>query len=252
MIGARLMCGAIGAAAIVVSSIAPPVFAEIHGGAPPIPRLVQAGATHAAWIPSGRVLLAQTKKGVDRNVIEEIQRLLGERGLDPGPADGSMGPRTSRAIARYQKSAGLVADGHPTRELLYHLRKPPGDAGASETTEAAPVVGVETSEDPPPPPPPLPPVPSLTNTVWRFIDETGSTFTLTFAPNGVVEGVLYEQFWKWRQSGDNVTISYDNGMGRQVTRSGTLSGLDAMSGSASASRSGEWTWSAERITEAGQ
>lgn len=247
------MCGAVAAAAIVVSGIAPPVFAEIHGGAPPIPSLVQAGATQVTWIPSGRVLLAQTKNGVDRNVIKEIQRLLAQRGLDPGPADGSMGPKTSRAIARYQKSAGLAADGRPTRELLDHLRKPPGDAGggADETNEAAPVVGVETSEDPPPPPPPLPPVPSLTNTVWRFTDETGSTFTLTFAPNGVVKGVLYERFWNWRQSGDNVTIAYDNGMGLQVTRSGTLSGPDAMSGSASASHSGEWTWTAEKVPEAG-
>lgn len=250
MTGTRLLCVAVGAAAIVLSGIAPPVFAKILESTPARP--VQALAAPTAWSPPDWIFLAQTSKGVDRDVVREIQQLLAEHGFDPGPADGSMGRRTSRAIARYQKSAELAADGRPTLALLDHLRKPPGDTGANETNEAAPVAGVEpaqTSDDPPPPPPPLPSVPSLTNTVWRIIDDSGSTLTLTFVHGGAVKGVLYDQFWNWRQSGDKVTITYDNGMGRQVTRSGTRTGLDTMSGNATASRGGDWKWSAQRVSE---
>lgn len=243
MIGARLIRVASGTAAIVLFGIAAPVFAGNHGNLPPVQ--IQVNAVTRAETPYGRIVVAQVKKAVDRDVIQEIQRLLRKRGLNPGPADGSLGPKTGRAITRYQKSAGLAVDGHPSRELLDHLRKP----SAADTDEAAPVERVETvlAGNPPPPPPALPPVPSLTNTVWRFIDETGSEFTLTFAPNGAILGVLYEQFWSWRQAGDDVTVAYDNGMGLQVTRTGTLTDQKAMSGSASASRGNEWTWTAERI-----
>ncbi len=246
MIGAKLLCVAVGTAAIVLTGIAPPPRAETHESAPQRP--IQTLAAPAAWNPPGRIVLAQTSKGVDRDVVREIQQLLAKRGFDAGQADGKLGPRTSQAIAVYQKSAGLTADGLPTLELLDLLRKPPGEA--NETNEASPGEEEEAARDPPPPPPPLPPVPSLTNTVWRIADDSGSVLTLTFRQGGAVEGVLYNQFWNWRQSGDNVTITYDNGMGRKVTRLGTLTGLDAMSGSASTSRGDSWTWSAERVAQA--
>ncbi len=249
MISAKLLCVAGGTVAIVLTGIAQPLRAEIHESAPQRP--VQTLAAPAAWNPTGRIVLAQTSKGVDRNVVREIQQLLAKRGFDAGQPDGSMGPRTSRAIAEYQKSAGLTADGLPTLELLDLLRKPPGEA--NETNEASPVEEEEVARDPPPPPPPaLPPVPSLTNTVWRIVDDTGSILTLTFTQGGAVGGVLYVQFWNWRQSGDSVTITYDNGMGRKVTRLGRLTGLDAMSGIASTSRGDSWTWSADRVPQARQ
>lgn len=245
MIGARLMCVAGGAAAIVLFGIAPPVIAGSHGNLPP--GQVQVNAPTHAETPSSQIVVAQVKKGVDRDVIREIQRLLANRGFDPGPADGRTGRKTGSAIARYQKSTGLAVDGRPSRDLLDHLRKPPGGAGTDEAAPVEEVETVRTSADPPPPPPAEPPVPSLTNTVWRFIDETGSEFTLTFGLNGAIRGVLYEQFWRWRQTGNDVTIAYDNGMGLQVTRTGTLTDREAMSGSASASHGDEWTWMAERI-----
>jgi peptidoglycan hydrolase-like protein with peptidoglycan-binding domain len=47
------------------------------------------------------------------NGIESIQRALIKKGYDVGPsgADGEMGPNTKRAILKYQKDHGLVADG---------------------------------------------------------------------------------------------------------------------------------------------
>ncbi len=55
--------------------------------------------------------------------IEELQRLLVARGFDTGGVDGRLGPKTRRAVARFQRKAGLRADGYPTPELLEHLRE---------------------------------------------------------------------------------------------------------------------------------
>lgn len=54
--------------------------------------------------------------------IKDIQTLLAERGYDPGPADGIMGPRTAAAIRRYQEDANLEPTGEATRGLLARLR----------------------------------------------------------------------------------------------------------------------------------
>lgn len=50
-----------------------------------------------------------------------IQRELNDRGYDVGPADGTIGPRTTRAIRAYQRDAGLPVDGRATDTLLDHL-----------------------------------------------------------------------------------------------------------------------------------
>lgn len=43
--------------------------------------------------------------------VEEIQRILGDAGFDPGPTDGRMGWRTRDAIREFQKAKGLTAHG---------------------------------------------------------------------------------------------------------------------------------------------
>ncbi len=59
----------------------------------------------------------------DGNLVFPIQSRLKEKGLDPGPLDGLMGPRTRAAIKAYQGKHGLIADGKPTRSLLDHLEQ---------------------------------------------------------------------------------------------------------------------------------
>lgn len=53
--------------------------------------------------------------------LRGIQKALLDHGYDPGPVDGSMGPRTQRAIRDYQQDAGLPIDGVATKALLDHL-----------------------------------------------------------------------------------------------------------------------------------
>lgn len=58
---------------------------------------------------------------LDNSQIAEVQRLLKEKGYNPGAADGLMGPNTRRALSSFQKAKGLTATGKPTRETLQSL-----------------------------------------------------------------------------------------------------------------------------------
>lgn len=53
-----------------------------------------------------------------------IQKNLREKGYDPGPVDGRVGPRTTSAIQAYQRKAGLPVDGQPSAKLLERLSHP--------------------------------------------------------------------------------------------------------------------------------
>ena len=54
--------------------------------------------------------------------VAEVQRLLLERGHDPGPVDGQMGPKTARAIEAFQRQGGLNVDGRLSPSLLTALQ----------------------------------------------------------------------------------------------------------------------------------
>jgi hypothetical protein len=57
-----------------------------------------------------------------RSQVLAMQTALNERGFDSGKPDGFAGPATRDALRRYQRSAGLPADGYPTLELLQRLQ----------------------------------------------------------------------------------------------------------------------------------
>lgn len=80
-------------------------------------RLRGGGRIAKAW-PTGDRQLGRTEK-------EELQRLLAERGFDPGKIDGQLGPNSRAAIRGFQKKAGLPADGYADYGLLELIRKSP-------------------------------------------------------------------------------------------------------------------------------
>ena len=51
-------------------------------------------------------------------LLKQIQWELGQRGYDPGSVDGVMGPRTRKAIKKFQRDQGLTVDGKPSIALL--------------------------------------------------------------------------------------------------------------------------------------
>ena len=64
-------------------------------------------------------------QALSRSQMLALQTALNERGFASGAADGMMGPATREAVRRFQRSAGLVADGYPTLDLLQRLQQQP-------------------------------------------------------------------------------------------------------------------------------
>ncbi|HYW58215.1 MAG TPA: lytic murein transglycosylase [Polaromonas sp.] len=71
-------------------------------------------AVQAAW--------PRDLQPLSRSQLLALQTALNTRGFDTGTPDGMMGPATQAGIRRYQRSAGLAADGYPTLELLQSLQ----------------------------------------------------------------------------------------------------------------------------------
>ncbi|MBI3433568.1 MAG: lytic murein transglycosylase [Proteobacteria bacterium] len=53
----------------------------------------------------------------------EMQQILARRGFNVGEPDGRLGPKSRAAIRDFQVSAGLIADGFATADLLDRLRR---------------------------------------------------------------------------------------------------------------------------------
>lgn len=76
-------------------------------------------------------------KPLTKEQIALVQSILAARGYKPGPADGRMGPKTSRAIASYQRDNGLKVDGTATATLIRHIQGQPEVAPRVVAVEAA-------------------------------------------------------------------------------------------------------------------
>ena len=57
----------------------------------------------------------------DAELIAEVQQLLTEMGYNPGPVDGQLGGKTTRAIEAFQRRQGLVPDGQVSEQLVDQL-----------------------------------------------------------------------------------------------------------------------------------
>ena len=92
------------------------------------------------WTPS---TAGQRTEGIDRRRVRALQRLLRRLGKRPGPVDGLFGPLTEAGVVRFQRSAGIAADGVVGRQTARRLlaatgwsstrlaRQPGGDARRS-------------------------------------------------------------------------------------------------------------------------
>jgi len=71
---------------------------------------------------------ASASAGLSRAQIAQLQGELSQRGYDPGPQDGIVGPKVRTAIRTYQTDAGLPATGEATASLLAHIQNATVDA----------------------------------------------------------------------------------------------------------------------------
>lgn len=60
---------------------------------------------------------------IDSTEVEELQKLLKERGLYEGEIDGKAGSGTRKGIQQFEKSIGAEVQGFPSKEVLEQLRK---------------------------------------------------------------------------------------------------------------------------------
>jgi peptidoglycan hydrolase-like protein with peptidoglycan-binding domain len=113
------------------------------------------GVTLSQWSPDeGKPLVHSAPKGSDQDEwqyqqaatdpdeveeVRKVQKMLSEKGYDPGSVDGQMGADTAKAIRQFQRdrgkrqtgqvSTGLVNDLEATEELLARPAPPPREKG---------------------------------------------------------------------------------------------------------------------------
>jgi len=98
------------------ASVVRPSPAEIVAVAPtPAVQAAPAPASEPAAVPIR----------LQRDEVREVQARLRAFGFNPGPPDGSAGPLTRSAVARYQQSRGQPQTGAADRDFLEQLRQDP-------------------------------------------------------------------------------------------------------------------------------
>ncbi|WP_376088627.1 caspase family protein [Roseomonas sp. CCTCC AB2023176] len=105
--------------------------------APPAPSAATSRDPAAEPAPAASAPVASGPP--DRNEVRRAQQRLAFLGLDPGPADGAIGPRTQVAIRVFRAAAGLPPDDdldEETRARL-HANPPPDKADMARALVAA-------------------------------------------------------------------------------------------------------------------
>ena len=57
--------------------------------------------------PLARLRRAPDPPRLDAPLLRDVQTALAERGFDPGPVDGALGPATRAAVALFREAEGL-------------------------------------------------------------------------------------------------------------------------------------------------
>jgi peptidoglycan hydrolase-like protein with peptidoglycan-binding domain len=93
---------------------------------------VRGGQVQGAADPGGDPYYEPMTQSQRVAQIENIQEALKEKGYDPGPIDGVMGPKTQQAIKNFQQATNLKVTGAVDAETAREL-----DVEKATGTEAA-------------------------------------------------------------------------------------------------------------------
>jgi peptidoglycan hydrolase-like protein with peptidoglycan-binding domain len=113
---------------------------EMEKGASGMPQEGAAIEEKGAAINEGAVAATP----MSSSQITEMQKLLKEKGYDPGATDGVMGRRTHEAIRNFQEAQGLAATGEPDKETLRALAP---DAESQEKLGLSPGFNEEQNQE---------------------------------------------------------------------------------------------------------
>jgi peptidoglycan hydrolase-like protein with peptidoglycan-binding domain len=75
----------------------------------------------AAQIGSSSTVASPRTNEAHRDEVKQVQKTLTQKGHDPGPVDGLMGPQTRGAVKAFQKAHGLTATGELDASTLATL-----------------------------------------------------------------------------------------------------------------------------------
>jgi peptidoglycan hydrolase-like protein with peptidoglycan-binding domain len=87
-----------------------------------------------------KVTTKDKSDSTDRDPVKAAQEALRDKGYDPGPADGKMGPKTREAVREFQRKEGLKPTGILDSTTTARLGAGEHEASpsASPSTEHAP------------------------------------------------------------------------------------------------------------------
>lgn len=98
----------------------PALYAKVKGrDAQPKPASDYDYAAVSAWLKT-RPELQQCIAG---DLVRSVQEMLKRVGLDVGPVDGILGPRTAAALREFQQQHGLARSGEPDEATLQELSR---------------------------------------------------------------------------------------------------------------------------------
>lgn len=87
--------------------------------------------------------MKETKRAPGREQVRAVQQALKDKGHDPGPIDGIMGPKTREALKGFQKAEGIKETGRLDAETMAKLgvEARAGETGSPAASPRAPEPG---------------------------------------------------------------------------------------------------------------
>jgi hypothetical protein len=98
----------------------PAMYAKVKGrAAQPRPAPDYDYGAISAWLKTRPEL----QHCIAGDLVQSVQEMLKREGLDVGPIDGILGPRTAAALREFQQEHGLARSGEPDEATLKELNK---------------------------------------------------------------------------------------------------------------------------------
>ena len=92
----------------------------------------------------GSTRRASASGRMSKDKVKEVQSALKSKGMDPGPEDGVLGPKTQQAIREFQKSNNLQATGRIDDKTASALGVDVASSGAGSSSSS----GIGSSSSP--------------------------------------------------------------------------------------------------------
>lgn len=93
-----------------------------------------AGDTNSSTSSSSSSTMSSMHGSMDAQTVRQVQQALADKGHDPGPVDGVMGPRTRAAVEAYQRSQNLSSSSGLDQRTLDSLGVQASASGMSNPT----------------------------------------------------------------------------------------------------------------------